>query len=72
VRNPNLSTPDYAGLARFRSNAPVFVPVIRHLIDTMWWPGQKDDLRALILAMALPPSRKMDLLAKLDRQSLPR
>lgn len=71
MRNPNLSTPDYAGLARFRSNAPAFVPVIRHLIDTMWWPGQKDDLRALILAMALPPSRKMDLLAKLDRQSLP-
>jgi hypothetical protein len=38
----------------------------------MRWPGQKDDLRALILAMAFPPSQKMDLLAKLDRQSLPR
>jgi hypothetical protein len=69
---PNLHSSDYLGLKRFSLNAAALVPAIDHLIDKVRWAGEKEDLRTLILTMALPGTQKKDLLAKLDQQSVQR
>lgn len=69
-RNHNMGQAPYLGLAHLRAHAGGLVPVVRHLIDTMQWHWERDELRALILAMNLSNAQRQDLLAILAHRQV--
>lgn len=61
----DLFPSDYVGLTHFKAHAADFIPVLRHMIR-VYGSYRQDELRAIIVAMALTRAQQRALLDRLD------